>query len=263
MKSKKYFISCLIAVITILILLLVNYRVYASKDNNFIFSDKEKKELGITSNTSIEIFSNPNLENQYFVKVIQSNNWDELLYRVVINNNQKDIELLTEGSILDDISFYTSKDNIKLPDKYLPLVLTVTSSTHMGNGGTNLYVFTKDGNMENLLYAEETVDKNLDSENGIIYKNNYLSLNFQDNKDESNYSNIIFSGEAYQYGIEENRKDNSKIKEVLYQNMYIEVVYSYDKTNKKYIEISNDKKILQTIDKVISFSDFWKYQANK
>ncbi|WP_455717339.1 hypothetical protein [Anaerosporobacter sp.] len=260
MNKKKHHLSYLIIIVSILIIF-TGCKTSTPKSNNLFFTDLEKEELGITDKSSIEIFSNPLLTNQYFVKVIENNNWFESIYRVVVDGNHKQIESLGLDGIIEDFNFYTERDSVKLPDKYLPLVLAISYSSHMGNGPTNLYVFTTEGDMEELLCAESTVDANLDTASGIIYQNRYLNLHFQDTNNGGEYNDIVFSGDAYQYGVAENPKDNPIGANFLYQTLQLERIYSYDQKQEKYVEKSNNEKVIQTMDGVMSYHEYWEDQA--
>ncbi len=228
-------------------------------DTDF-FSAEEKEKLGITDGTSVELYSNPNLENQYFVKVVTEVDWSEMLYRVTVNGNKKSIEVMLgdEGyAIVDDVTFYTQRDNLELPNKYIPILLAVTTSSHMGNGNTIFYAFTQDGTMDMLLNASHTVDREKDTTNGAIFENGRLSVDISENKNGSEYSNIVFKGREYMYGV----KDNDITGEYLYQIIDIKKLYSFNNETFQYEETSDKEDIIQTVEGVTSYTDFWKEQA--
>ena len=228
------------------------------KDAEF-FTAEEKGKMGILDDTSVEIYSNPNLKNQYFVKVVTDVDWNEVLYRVTVNENKKTIETMQDDggyAIVDDVSFYTQGE-LELPDKYISLLLAVTTSSHMGNGNTTFYAFTQDGTMSLLLSTSPTVDREKDTTNGAIFEKGRLSASIRQSKNESEYSEIIFVGRVYIYGV----KNNDTTGEYLYQIKDIEKVYSFNKDISQYEESSSKEDIIQTIEGVSSYADFWKEQA--
>lgn len=221
------------------------------------FTAEEKEKMGIQDDTSVELFSNPNLKNQYFVKVVTDVDWNEVLYRVTINGDKKSIETMQDGGpIVDDVSFYTQGE-LDLPDKYIPILLAVTTSTHMGNGNTTFYAFTQDGTMSLLLSTSPTVDREKDTTNGAIFENGRLSAYIRQSKNESEYSEIVFVGRVYIYGV----KNNDTAGEYLYQIKDIEKVYSFNKDISQYEESSSKEDLIQTIDGVSSYTDFWREQV--
>lgn len=214
------------------------------------FTKAEKEKMGITDKTSTELYCDPLLENQCFVKVITENDWSEALYWVTYGKKTK-IQCLSDG-IIDDITFYKESDFIQLPDTYLPLILAVTSSSHMGNGETVLYVFRKNGKIKKLLCIGGTVDRGHDSENGAVYEGGRQDIYFK--KGKNGYCNIIVSGREYQYGLKEN---NTK-KDALYQIVDNKDVYVYDKKKASYQKKMEKRKVVQRIDGVISWHEYWK-----
>lgn len=223
--------------------------------NNDYFSTEEKDKMGITEGTSIEIYSNPNLKQQYFVKVITEYNWSEALYRIIIKGDKKIIENITPNDIIDNVTLYSNSfgGNLKLPDKYIPLLISISSSSHMGNGNTIFYACKNDGTMDELLCAEGTVDQNKDSTNGIIFENGRLNIAIETHEDD-NYSEIVFTGREYKYGV----KGTDASGKYLYQIIDIKRVYSFDESTLLYKESSsNSEDIIQTMDGVISYEEYW------
>ncbi len=230
-----------------------NYQKQDKMDTDF-FTAQEKEEMGITDKTSIEIYSNPNLINQYFVKVVTEVDWFEGLYRVTVKENKKTIEAMQDG-IVDDVTFYTQGNGLELPNKYIPILLAVTTSTHMGNGDTTFYAFTKDGTMDLLLSAGHTVDREKDTTDGSVFENGRLFGYMEKNNSGSEYSDIAFIGRVYMYGVK-----NNDLGEYLYQIKDIEKVYSFNKEISQYEETSSKEDVIQTVKGVSSFSDYWKEQ---
>lgn len=224
---------------------------------NELFTDNEKEKMGITDKTSVEIYSSPLLKNQYFVKVITEIDWSEVIYQITVNEDEKKIEsmLADDGyAIVDDITLFTQVNALELPDKYLPILLALTTSSHMGNGKTSFFAFTQDGTMVPMFTAGHTVDREKDTTNGQIFERGRLSISLRPNNSGSEYSDIVFKGRGYLYGI----KDKDTTHEYLYQIVDIERVYSFNSDASVYEETLNNENIIETIDGITSYTDFWK-----
>lgn len=175
-----------------------------------ILTEEEREVLGISKKQpySYEIYSNPLLPNQYFVKLIFEKAWKEVLYQVVEKEDgTKEITDLLEGDggIYDDISFYSSQDGVSLPDNYLPVILAVSSSSNMGNGLTSLFVFLKDGTMEKLFEANQR----------------------------------------------------------LCQIGELKFVYQFDEEKDKYVQVVNKNTVLEKMDGVLSYKEYWAEEAKQ
>ena len=179
---------------------------------------------------------------------------------MTVKDGSKTIEAVPYGGpIIDDITFYSSKsgDDLKLPDTFLPVLLSVSSSTHMGNGNTYFYAFKQDGTMKELLCAEHTIDREKDSTNGAIFENGRLHISLQTKESEDGYSDIILNGREYTYGA----TDTDISGKYLYQISDIKRVYSFNEDTLQYNKISDSKEIIQTMDGVISYDDYWKSES--
>lgn len=91
----------------------------------------------------------------------------------------------------------------------------------------------------------------------MIFERGKLNISLQANENNDKYSNIILTGREYMYGITD--KDTSG--KYLYQIIDIKRVYSFDEDSSQYKELSNTEAVIQTMDGVISYHDYYEKQA--